>query len=343
MTARHAYPAGIVHRITVRSELLKGNLLGDPAERVIDVYVPHGHDGAGLPLLVDLAGYTGSGLSHTNWKNFGENVPERLDRLIGSSAMKPAVVAFPDCFTRLGGNQYVNSAAMGPWEDVILQEFVPAVEARFACGGAGRRAVFGKSSGGYGAIVHALRHADFWAAAACHSGDMDFELAYARDFPAALRAIAKAGSINAFIEKLEADPKPKGSDIHVLMTLAMAASYDPCPDNPFGVRLPVDLHTCERDAERWANWLAFDPLVLVEEKGDGLKRLKGLFIDCGDLDQYDLVYGARRLHKRLQEMGVEHRYEEFSDDHSGIDYRMDVSLPFLVEALERQGRRTTPP
>jgi hypothetical protein len=26
-------------------------------------------------------------------------------------------------------------------------------------------------------------------------------------------------------------------------------------------------------------------------------------------------------------------YEEFDDDHSDIDYRMDVSLPFLYRAL----------
>jgi len=26
-------------------------------------------------------------------------------------------------------------------------------------------------------------------------------------------------------------------------------------------------------------------------------------------------------------------YEEFPDDHSSVDYRMDVSLPFLAKAL----------
>jgi hypothetical protein len=31
--------------------------------------------------------------------------------------------------------------------------------------------------------------------------------------------------------------------------------------------------------------------------------------------------------------GVEHRYEEFDGTHSGIDQRMDVSLPFLARAL----------
>ncbi|MFW6412640.1 MAG: alpha/beta hydrolase [Oceanicaulis sp.] len=340
MTRRSDHPEGSVHTLQVEIPRLKDNPLGDPWVRRVDVWVPAGHDGAGLPLLVDLAGYTGSGLSHTNWKNFGENVPERLDRLTGSGAMKPAVVAFPDAFTRLGGNQYVNSAALGPWADAICDDVVPAVERAFGCGGEGRRAVFGKSSGGFGALHHAMTRPDVWAAAACHSGDMGFELCYAKDFPSALRAIARCGSIKAFVEQLEASPKPRGSDIHVLMTLAMAASYDPCPDGSYlGIRLPVDLQTCERIEERWRNWLAFDPLVMVEEKADALKSLKALFVDCGDQDQYDLVYGARRLHRRLDALGVPHRYEEFPDDHSGIDYRMDVSLPYLVDALGQPSSR----
>ena len=65
--------------------------------------------------------------------------PERLDRLIGEERMPPVVVAFPDCFTRLGGNQYINSAAMGAWEDFLLYEMLPDIERRFGCGGSGRR------------------------------------------------------------------------------------------------------------------------------------------------------------------------------------------------------------
>ena len=95
-------------------------MLGD-LDRDVDVYVPAGHDGRGLPLLVDLVGFTGSGLSHTNWTGFRENMPERLDRLIGEERMPPVVVAFPDCFTRLGGNQYINSASTGAWEDFLLR------------------------------------------------------------------------------------------------------------------------------------------------------------------------------------------------------------------------------
>ena len=113
---------GSVIRVTIESQVLQDNILGDPSERVVDVYVPAGHDGQGLPLLVDLVGFTSSGLSHTNWVGFRENLPERLDRLIGEQHMPPVVVAFPDCFTRLGGNQYINSASMGAWEDFLLQE-----------------------------------------------------------------------------------------------------------------------------------------------------------------------------------------------------------------------------
>ena len=113
---------GCVNRIAIESKALENNLLGDPSVRTVDVYVPAGHDGQGLPLLVDLVGFTSSGLSQTNWVGFRENLPERLDRLIGEHRMPPVVVAFPDCFTRLGGNQYINSAAMGAWEDFLLQD-----------------------------------------------------------------------------------------------------------------------------------------------------------------------------------------------------------------------------
>jgi enterochelin esterase-like enzyme len=327
-------PRGKIHTLTLESALLRDNLLGDPAEREVPVYVPAGHDGTGLPLLVDLVGFTAGGPAHLNWKNFGENLPERLDRLIAAGELPPVVVAFPDCFTRLGGNQYVNSAAMGPWEDVLIREVVPLVEGRFSCGGDGRRGVFGKSSGGYGSIVHALKHAGFWAAAACHSGDMGFELCYLPEMPATLRALDKKdGSIEKFITDFEAGPKWSGGDLHILMCLAMCATYDPDPDAFCGVRLPVDPHSCEVIPERWANWLQWDPVVMAEGAAANLRRLKGLWIDCGSQDQYNLVYGARRLHRILDAQGIDHVYEEFPDNHSSVDYRMDRSLPFLAKAL----------
>jgi S-formylglutathione hydrolase FrmB len=335
MRRNRTAPRGRVERLELDSEALRGNLQGDPTRRELQVYLPAGRsDGGGLPLLVDLVGFTGSGMSHTNWKNFGENLPERLDRLIGEGQMGPVVVAFPDCFTRLGGNQYINSTALGRYEDYLLQEVVPVVEQTFRCGGEGKRAVFGKSSGGYGAIVHAMRHGGFWSAAACHSGDMAFDLVYGCDLPGTLNDLAKhERSIPAFIEHFEKSQKPSEREVHTLMFLAMAATYDPDPTQPFGIRLPCDPETAELIPERWSNWTAHDPLTMVSNSASSLRRLKGLFIDCGDRDQYHLHYGARRLHHALTRLEIPHVYEEFPDDHSNVDYRMDRSLPYLEQVL----------
>src|SRR5438874_7153424 len=86
---------GSVIRVTIESQVLQDNILGDPSERAVDVYVPAGHDGQGLPMLVDLVGFTSSGLSHTNWVGFRENLPERLDRLIGEQRIRQSSSPFP--------------------------------------------------------------------------------------------------------------------------------------------------------------------------------------------------------------------------------------------------------
>lgn len=329
-------PAGAVHRRTINSNILKKETLGDPTDRLIDIYVPAGHDGRGLPLLVDIVGFTAGGPAHTNWKNFGENLPERLDRLIASGAVPPCVVAFPDCFTKLGGNQYINSEGTGRWADFLMNEAVAFVENEFGCGGKGKRGIFGKSSGGYGAMVHALLYPDFWSAAAVHSGDMGFDLMYRHEMPTVLRALATVGGTpKAWLEKFFAAPKIKDADVHIIMMLCQAATFDPDTSAFMNIRLPVYAHTCEFIADRWQNWLNWDPLVIAETRADDLKKLKLLYIDCGDVDQYNLVYGARRMHALLEKRGVAHIYEEFPDNHSSVDYRMDKSLPLLVKALSQ--------
>src|SRR5258708_18920011 len=101
--------------------------------------------------------------------------------------MPPVVVAFPDCFTRLGGNQYINSASTGAWEDFLLHEMLPAIEQRFSCGGTGRRGVFGKSSGGDWAVTHPPRPPALWAGAARHSRHMCLQVVYLPHMPSVLR------------------------------------------------------------------------------------------------------------------------------------------------------------
>lgn len=118
------------------------------------------------------------------------------------------------------------------------------------------------------------------------------------------------------------------------MNLCMAASYDPDPKAPNGFRLPFNLETGELLEARWSAWRRHDPIELVATHRRNLRTLRGIYIDCGWRDQYHLHFGARILSRELDAAGIEHTYEEFDDTHSSIDYRMDVSLPFLYRAVK---------
>ena len=100
---------GSVVTFELTSKVLADNPLGDPHVRKLAVWLPASYDqgethgrGKRLPVLFDLVGYTGSGLSHINWRAFEENVPERAARLVHERKMGPVILVFPDCFTALG-------------------------------------------------------------------------------------------------------------------------------------------------------------------------------------------------------------------------------------------------
>jgi enterochelin esterase-like enzyme len=330
---------GRVETFTIHSAALRGNLLGDPSEREVAVHLPEGYDHSKVeyPLVVELASFGNSGLKRTGWQAFGESTPQRLERLAARGAMGPVVAVFPDCFTSLGGNQYIDSIVTGRWETFLVEELLPEVERRFRVRRSpAARAVLGRSSGGYGALVQGLRHGERWGAVACHSGDLGFELLHRRDLARALDVLAEhGGNVLQFVERVREAQRIEQREMDALLILAMAASYDPDPSAPLGVRLPVDTHTAALDPERWARWLEHDPLSLIDrsECRKSLSRLAGLFIDCGTRDPYLLHYGARAFVRRLAEQGIAHRYEEFDDGHSGIDYRLDESLPFLYGVI----------
>jgi len=358
--------AGRVVTVEHTSAILADNPLGDPNVRTLDVWLPPQYDeGAGrgrgrrFTVLFDLAPFTSSGKSHTNWRNFDENVPERAARLVHDRKMAPCIIVFPDCFTSLGGNQFINSSAVGDYADYLTRELVPFVDREFRTRASREhRGCFGRSSGGYGAILHGMKYARYWGAIANHSGDAYFDFIYRCDWPNTLNTLAtyrrrqrRAGTIKVkteergvdaglddgrvakFLDDVWSRAKLSGADVHCLMNLAMAASYDPDPDAPNGFRLPFNLETGELILERWRAWSKHDPINLVKRYRRNLDSLRGIFIDCGWKDQYQLHYGSRILSKRLTEAGISHRYEEFPDTHSGIDYRMDRSLPFLSRAL----------
>jgi hypothetical protein len=205
-----------------------------------------------------------------------------------------------------------------------------------------------------------MKYAKYWGAIANHSGDAYFDFVYRCDWPNTLNELGKHrpvrrrpgtqnvqresrrkglaaglddGRIRNFLSYVWDREKLSTPEGHCIMNLCMAATYDPDPRAPLGFRVPFNLESGELIEERWRRWLRHDPIRLVGKYRDNLRSLRGIYIDCGWRDQYHIHYGTRILSKRLAAAGIRHTYEEFDDNHSDVDYRMDVSLPFLYRAL----------
>lgn len=331
---------GRVVELRIESRALRGNALGDPAARPVLVYLPPSHGSAPLPAVYFLHGFTGSARGWTNVSVFAPTVPERVDALVARGAVPPFVGVFPDGETGVGGTQWTNAPAVGRYQDYVAEDVVAAVEERF--GTIARRearAVVGKSSGGYGALVMGRDRGDVFAHVVCHAGDAYFEYCYLGDFPRAAAALLEAPDAAAWLagaKRRALETKLSGADHPTLNLLAMAAHYSPEPGAPLGLRLPFELPGGRIREDVWARWLEHDPVRFVPRSLDAFRRLATVFVDCGTKDEFHLRWGARMVAAALREGGVEVVHEEFEDGHMGIHYRYDASLRFVVPRLARR-------
>lgn len=315
------------------SDCLKGNPLGDPHIRDIPIYLPSGYDESSgtYPVIFMITGFTGKGLSLLNFEAFTESLDQRLDRLIGTGVMKPAIVVMPDCYTYYGGSQYINSPATGEYETHLVNELVPFIADKYrVSSGHPNCAIIGKSSGGYGAIVLGMRNPEVFGVVVCHSGDMAFEYCYMPEFPQAMIEIERCGGIQEFVKDFYAQPKKKPGSFPAINIIAMAAAYSGNPAG--GIELPFDTRTCALREDIWERWLEWDPVRMIDRYQENLRQLK-IFIDCGTRDEFNLYAGSRIFSSKLKELGIDHTYEEFDDTHMKLSYRYDRSLEFISKAF----------
>jgi enterochelin esterase family protein len=332
----------------IESRLLEGNPAGDPSVRTVPIYLPPSYDREErrYPVVFVLTGFMGRGRMLLNDNLWSPALDDRMDALIGRGACDELILVMPDCATRFGGSQYLNSSATGRYEDHVVQELVRFVDTRYrTLASREHRGVMGKSSGGYGAMVLAMRHPDVFGAVACHSGDMYFDYCYRGDVPKFCSIVQQAGGIKAWLERFEGKLQKKHEDFLTLNILAMAAAYSPQPASaPFGIDLPCDLESGAFREDVWRRWLEHDPLTLLDRHADALRAMKLVYLDCGIQDEWHLHHGARLFARKLVELGIAHEHQEFDDGHMNVQYRYDVSLSKLGAALAPAiGAVTSPP
>jgi S-formylglutathione hydrolase FrmB len=333
---------GSVQVREIHSPSLEGNALGDPSRRATPVYLPPGYAEGTVryPVVYFLHGFTGSGPSWVNVSAFSRTVPERVDALIEAGTVPAFIGVFVDGWTRLGGAQWENSEATGRYRDYLVRDVVGWADRELrTVPKAAARAVVGKSSGGYGALLMARSHPDVFGHVACHSGDAYFEYCYLPDFPKAAGAITKAGGLEAWLRDFTQrglETKLNGEDHSAINMVAMSAAYSPRKGEPLNLELPFELETGRVRPEVWSRWLTRDPVRFIPKHIDSVKKLKSFFIDCGTRDEFNLRWGARMIAKELKDEGMECVHEEFEDGHMGINYRYDRSVAYLVPRLARE-------
>jgi len=324
------------------SRVLKGNPLKDPYIRDVLVYLPPSYMSSKkkFPVVYLIAGFTGFGQMNMNVSAFSENIKQRLDRLIKTKQIKDMLVVMPDCYTKYGGSQYVNSSATGRYEDYMIKEIVPFIDQNFrTLRKPESRCIVGKSSGGYGAMWLAMRYPDVFELMVTHSGDTAFEYCYQKDFPDFVVQIQKYGkgykAVGNFIRSQlnYNQPKPK-EFFNILNTIGMSVCYSPNPKRKeCNFDLPFNIYTAELIPEIWNKWLKFDPVRLVEKYKANLKKLRLIFVDCGTRDEFHIHAGARMFCDKLKKNGIKFVHQEFDDGHMNVQYRYDTSFKFISDNI----------
>ena len=328
---------GQVRCLQVDSELLKNNPWGDPHCRDIWVYVPPGYTAEKTyPMVMFLSGFAGTGEGMLARTLTEYSLATRCDRWIADGQCPPFIAVLPDCMTYLGGSQFVDSPAIGAYASHLMTEVLSTVGGALSWNG--KLGLTGRSSGGYGSLRLAMEYPNQVQAVACHAGDMGFETAFVGELSAALLPLHKAGSPLGFLKEFWTKSRFSANDFAAFNLLCMSAAYAPnmdVSDGDFPADLPIDIETGEINWSNFERWMEHDPLTMIEaiEHQTPLRNLAYFFIDVGRWDEYNLQFGARTLHERLVELGIEHIYEEFDGGHRGTTYRYDNSIPNMVTAL----------
>jgi hypothetical protein len=257
----------------------------------------------------------------------------------------PALVVFVDAWTKYGGSQFVDSPGTGRYHSYLCDEVVPWVDAHYRTLAAGpHRAITGKSSGGFGAMITPMLRPDLFGALGTHSGDALYEYSYIPEFAKAARYLREYdGDIWRWWDGFQSRTsftKPEEHDL--LMLLGVSACFSANKDG--SVELPFDPDTGQLRPDVWQRWLDWDPVRMAPQYADALAAQRGIWIDAGTRDEWFLDLGAKAFRESLRGIGVGDdviQFELFDGTHMGIDYSPRSTRPrrrILADQVEDASR-----
>jgi enterochelin esterase-like enzyme len=321
----------------LESQLLKANPLVDPSQRHLPIYLPPGYhqNNEHFPLVLGLSGLFGNYASWLSFGAFSENLVELLDRLIQEKELPPFVLALPDCFTRFGGSQYIDSAGTGLYSQHVALELLPFLRSNYRVSASREDTVVaGKSSGGFGALRLAMTWPDLFAHVAVSAADLYFDMSVRHELAGFPSALERLGGLPAFLSKMNNLRKLGSDEARALNIIALSACYSPS-EIPPGFELPMDLRSGELRPEVFERWLLEDPVERISisrnlstrsQELAALGGLKTLHVEAGNRDEYAADLGAKVFASRCSEAGIDLMPQSFDGGHFGTTWRWEHML-----------------
>nr|AMM02540.1 ESTGX3 [uncultured bacterium] len=320
------------------SHALKSNLLGDPAEQSVAVYLPPSYDTSPtkrFPTLYLLHGFTGSIKEWTHNGYQGMSLQSTMDVLIKSGKVREMIVVVPNGANTYGGGFYTNSTTTGNWEDYLYRELVSYIDSNYrTLARPASRGIAGHSMGGYGSIVLGMKHPDVfsivYALSPCCLG---LEGDLSAENPAWIKTFRLTSR-----EQLKGEPK-SFEEFFVRAFVALSASFSPNAERPpFYADFPFQERDgrVEKNDQAYARWRSKMPLYMVDENKQNLLKLRGIFLDYGQNEEFSHIRITTTLFsKALSDRGIPHVFEIYEGADHGSKIRERVETKVLQFFSER--------
>jgi Putative esterase len=314
------------------SKNFANNKIGTSSVRRMTIYLPSGYGESSkrFPVIYFFA----SPFDKTYRSIFDEHDAQGLfDQVIAAGVISKFILVCVDMTTSLGSSWYVNSPVTGNWEDFVVQELVPYVDANFkTLATRDSRGIAGVFMGGHGAIRLAMKHSDvFGSVYGMHPVGTGSGVRIMDSLPnwgilasaQSLDDVKKDGYTRIFTGIFQAHlPNPSKPPLFI----DLAAHKD-------GDQLVIDPQLTERLRN------SFFLESLIPQYAENLKSLRGFKFDWARSDEnFDHVYSNQAYTHKLNEFGIAHEAEEYNGSWGeqtwGRDGRVYTEvLPFFQRHL----------
>jgi hypothetical protein len=315
----------------VRGESLTHSLIGTNPVRKLAIYLPAGYESSTQRYAVIY--YLPNPLAKFDEEFYEGQARKLLDRAIAAGEIGKTIIVAVDMATQLGCSWYVNSPVTGNWEDFMVREVVPYVDANFrTLSSRDSRGILGDFMGGYGAIRFGMTHPEV------------FGTVYA------LHPVGTGSGIYTMysrpdwrqLEHVRSMDEVKNTPLGYIFTSIFQASvpnvnkpplYIDLQAHAVGDMIEIDSAVTERLRD---NFLLE---TMIGKYADNLKSLRGLRFDWARNDaNQDHVYANQAFTHKLNEFGIPHEAEEYNGvwgpGNWGIDGRVYTeALPFFARHL----------